>query len=178
MNERITTQDIYDTEHVHAQDGIAQADVHNHDGAAHRHAHAHVEEAYTQEQTNNKEKHCSVRTGDKLSQAHAHTHDGMAHGHVHTHDGEDHAHFHPNAKAVSNRLARAIGHLESVKRMVDRGEDCAQVLIQLAAVRSAINNAGKVLLADHINHCMVDAVENRDYEMIAELNEAIQKFIK
>lgn len=90
----------------------------------------------------------------------------------------DHTHNHPNAKAVSNRLARAIGHLESVKRMVDDGEDCAQILIQLAAVRSAINNTGKVLLSDHINHCIVEAVEHKDYEKLEELNEAIQKFVK
>ncbi|MCC8081309.1 MAG: metal-sensing transcriptional repressor [Lachnospiraceae bacterium] len=100
---------------------------------------------------------------------------------AHTHDDPNagtHTHNHPNARAVSNRLARAIGHLESVKRMVDEGEDCAQILIQLAAVRSAINNAGKVLLSDHINHCIVEAVENKDYEKIEELNEAIQKFVK
>ncbi len=89
-----------------------------------------------------------------------------------------HDHNHPHAKAVSNRLARAIGHLEAVKGMVDRGEDCTQILIQIAAVRSAINNAGKALLEDHINHCMVDAVENKDYDKIAELNDTIQKFIK
>jgi len=101
-------------------------------------------------------------------------------GHPHTHESSRHSHEHnhPNAKAVSNRLARAIGHLESVKGMVDRGEDCTQILIQLAAVRSAINNAGKVILEDHINHCMVDAVENKDFEKIAELNDAIQKFVK
>ncbi len=108
-----------------------------------------------------------------------HNHKEAPEGHVHTHTHEhEHEHNHPNAKAVSNRLARAIGHLESVKRMVDNGEDCAEVLIQLAAVRSAINNAGKVLLADHINHCMVEAVENNDFKKIEELNEAIQKFVK
>jgi len=97
------------------------------------------------------------------------------HGEVHSHE---HKHQHPNAKAVSNRLARAIGHLEAVKRMVDNGEDCSQVLIQLAAVKSAINNAGKVILIDHINHCIVDAVEEGDFQKIEELNEAIKKFIK
>lgn len=91
---------------------------------------------------------------------------------------EKQEHHHPNAKAVSNRLAKAIGHLESVKRMVDRGEDCAQVLIQLAAVRSAINNAGKVLLEDHISHCIVEAVEDGDFSKIDDLNEAIRKFVK
>lgn len=89
-----------------------------------------------------------------------------------------HEHQHPNSKAVSNRLAKAIGHLEAVKRMVDNGEDCSQILIQLAAVKSAINNAGKVLLIDHINHCIVDAVQENDLKKIDELNEAIRKFIK
>lgn len=93
--------------------------------------------------------------------------------HAHTH-----AHMHPNAKAVSNRLAKAVGHLEKVKRMVDNGEDCSQVLIQLAAVKSAINNAGKVILIDHINHCIVDAVQENDFKKIEELSEAIQQFVK
>lgn len=88
-----------------------------------------------------------------------------------------HAHNHPNSKEVSNRLARAIGHLEKVKQMVDDGEDCSQILIQLAAVKSAINNAGKVLLTDHIDHCIVDAVEEGDMSKIEELNEAIRKFV-
>ncbi|MDO5291570.1 MAG: metal-sensing transcriptional repressor [bacterium] len=107
---------------------------------------------------------------------HVHTHMDE-HGKLHTHT-HSHGHNHPNAKAVSNRLARAIGHLEVVKRMVDDGEDCAEVLIQLAAVRSAINNAGKVLLMDHINHCIVEAVQEGDQAKIDELNEAIRKFIK
>ena len=89
-----------------------------------------------------------------------------------------HEHQHPNAKEVSNRLAKAIGHLEKVKRMVDNGEDCSQVLIQLAAVKSAINNAGKVILVDHINHCIVDAVQENDFNKIDELSEAIRQFVK
>lgn len=105
-------------------------------------------------------------------QKHEHHHE-KEHSHEHHHD-----HVHPNAKAVSNRLAKAIGHLEAVKNMVDRGEDCSQVLIQLAAVRSAINNAGKVILMDHLNHCIVDAVEDGDMEKIKEFSEAIQRFVK
>ncbi len=62
--------------------------------------------------------------------------------------------------------------------MVDDGEDCTQVLIQLVAVRSALTNAGKVILKDHIDHCIVDAVENNDLDKIAELNEAISQFVK
>lgn len=62
--------------------------------------------------------------------------------------------------------------------MVDREEDCAEILIQLAAVRSAINNAGKVILMDHLKHCIVEAVEDDDLDKIKEFGDAIQKFIK
>ena len=67
---------------------------------------------------------------------------------------------------------------ESVKKMVEDGRDCSEVLIQLSAVRSAINNIGKVILEDHIQHCIVDAVELGDQEAIANLCQAIDKFVK
>lgn len=89
-----------------------------------------------------------------------------------------HNHSHENTKAVINRLSRAIGHLESVKRMVEEGRDCSEVLIQVSAVKSSINNIGKIILQDHIQHCIVDAVETGDEKVIKDLNSAIDKFIK
>ena len=89
-----------------------------------------------------------------------------------------HGHVHESQKAVVNRLARAIGHLEKVKRMVEAGADCADVLVQLAAVRSAIDNTGKVILQDHMRHCMVDAVAAGDQEAIEDLCKAIDKYMK
>ncbi len=62
--------------------------------------------------------------------------------------------------------------------MVESGDDCSDVLIQLAAVKSAINNTGKVILKDHMEHCIVHALEDGNIEMIEELNNAIDKFIK
>lgn len=93
-------------------------------------------------------------------------------------DEHKHGHYHQNTKAVLNRLSRIIGHLESVKKMVESGRDCSEVLIQLSAVKSAINNTGKVILKDHMEHCIVHAIEEGDNRMIEELNEAIDKFIK
>ncbi|MBP3305979.1 MAG: metal-sensing transcriptional repressor [Oscillospiraceae bacterium] len=101
------------------------------------------------------------------------------HAYMHAHGIEhSHAHVHENQKAVINRLARAIGHLEKVKRMVEEGQDCSEVLVQLAAVRSAIDNTGKVILQDHMRHCMVDAVNAGDTEAIEDLCEAVNKFMK
>ena len=95
------------------------------------------------------------------------------------HSGDHHHHHeHTQTKSVLNRLSRAVGHLESVKKMVESGRDCTEVLIQLSAVKSAINNVGKIILQDHIEHCIVDAVENNDEKALAELRKAIDRFMK
>lgn len=90
----------------------------------------------------------------------------------------NHNHDHTHTREVVNRLARAIGHLQKVKQMVEDGEDCSQVLVQLAAVKSALNSTGKVILKDHLEHCIVHAVEDGDMEMLAELSDAIDRFVK
>lgn len=87
-------------------------------------------------------------------------------------------HHHTETKQILNRISRAVGHLESVKRMVEEGRDCSDVLIQLAAVRSAINGVGKLLLSDHMEHCVVEAIENSDREALKRLNKAIDQFLK
>ena len=105
--------------------------------------------------------------------------DGVVHSHTHGPEAEHgHGHTHTQTKAVINRLSRAIGHLESVKRMVENGRDCTEVLIQLAAVRSALNSTGRTILKDHMQHCIVDAIENNDQATIDELNRAIDQFMK
>lgn len=107
---------------------------------------------------------------NKPSYDHAYCH---AHNLPHSHD-----HVHENQKAVLNRLARAIGHLEKVRRMVEEGQDCSQVLIQLAAVRAALEGTGRVILQDHLRHCIVDAVAAGDQEAIDDLCRAIDQYMK
>lgn len=141
----------YEHEYEHADD---HAHVHE---LAHEHGHEH-EDAH--------------KYADELAHEHKHEHEPEhAHNHAHTHT-------HENTKAVINRLSKAVGHLESVKRMVEDGRDCSEVLIQLAAVQAALNNTGKIILKDHINHCIVDAVRDGDTEELEELNKAIDRFMK
>lgn len=117
---------------------------------------------------------CEEIHQEELSMDHDEMHRrGVPHDHDH-----GHVHSHEHTRAVVNRLARAIGHLERVKAMVEEGRDCSEVLIQLAAVRSALNNTGKVILKDHLEHCIVDAVANQDRTAIDELNRAIEQFVK
>lgn len=118
-----------------------------------------------------------------MSETHTHIlEDGTIIEHTHSdhlHDeNHGHHHHHENTKAVINRMNRAIGHMESIKTMIENDRDCAEVLIQIAAVRSAINNIGKIILEDHINHCIIDALETGDQKALDDLNEAINKFIK
>lgn len=87
-------------------------------------------------------------------------------------------HMHENTAAVLNRLSRAIGHLESVRNMVEDGKNCSDVLIQLAAVKAAINNTGKIILKDHLNHCIVEAVKTGDQKALDDLSNAIDQFMK
>ena len=104
---------------------------------------------------------------------------GHDHGHVHEHDHDHpHTHTHQNTKQVLNRLSRITGHLNAVKTMVESGRDCSEVLIQLAAVQSALNGVCQVILEDHIDHCIVDAVKTGDMEAIEELNKAIRTLIR
>ena len=113
---------------------------------------------------------------------HVHAHEAEpehahSHAHTHSHEGEHiHHHDHTQTKTVVNRLSRAIGHLESVKRMVEDGRDCTEVLVQLAAVRSALNSTAKVILKDHLEHCL-DDVSAGDSDQLTALNEAIDKFM-
>ena len=89
-----------------------------------------------------------------------------------------HTHTHTQTKAVLNRMARLIGHLESTKKMIEDGRDCSEVLIQLSAVDAAIKAVGRIILKDHIEHCIVDAVKDGDDRAIVELNKAIDQFLK
>ena len=93
------------------------------------------------------------------------------HHHHHTHDSA-------HTKKILNRFSRAIGHMEHVKKMVENGADCSEVLIQLAAVKSAVNNIGRELLKEHVSHCIVDAAEHGDEQAIDMLNAALDQFMK
>ena len=62
--------------------------------------------------------------------------------------------------------------------MIEDGRDCSEVLIQLSAVDAAIKAVGRIILKDHIAHCIVEAIKDGDEQSIVELNKAIDQFIK
>ena len=122
-------------------------------------------------------------------------HDEHMHDHTHPHSHEEideldlameqeHMHHHhlshhhspEEKKRQLNRLSRVIGHLQHVKRMIEEDRDCADVLMQLSASRSALTGLGKEIINEHITHCITHAVQDGDMEAIEEFQKAIEKF--
>lgn len=84
---------------------------------------------------------------------------------------------HPNKKAVLARLAKIAGHAKSIHKMYEDERECTEILNQIAAVKSALNSVGKVILKDHLNHCIIDAARNNDEEALEALNKSIDKLL-
>lgn len=84
---------------------------------------------------------------------------------------------HEHTKAVLNRMSRAIGHMNAVKKMIEDGRDCSDVLIQLSAIKAEISNVSKVILKDHLDHCIAEAIRNSDDKAIDKMKGAIDKLI-
>jgi DNA-binding FrmR family transcriptional regulator len=91
----------------------------------------------------------------------------------------EHKHVHKQTKAVVNRLSRVEGHVRSIKKMVEEGRDCADVLVQLSAVRSAIDKVGRVVLEDHLESCLFHVgVVPEDNEIWASIKESLDLYLR
>ncbi len=77
---------------------------------------------------------------------------------------------------LHRRLAKIMGQIKAIDRMIDEDVPCEDVLSQISAAKSALNKAGQVVLEGHINHCIKDAVEEGDMEKIKSFTKAIERF--
>ena len=86
---------------------------------------------------------------------------------------------HQHTKRIAHQLARTAGHVSSIKRMVEDGRPCTDVLIQLAAVRAAIDRASRLVLEDHIESCVRNAGDDAlAGEQWDQLKKALDTFIR
>lgn len=74
------------------------------------------------------------------------------------------------------RLAKAMGHLNAVHKMVDEKKYCIDVLHQLKAVQAALDKTAEEILKQHLESCVVEAVRNQDERRVIE--ELVQVFRK
>lgn len=78
---------------------------------------------------------------------------------------------HNSHEDVSNRLKRANGHLKSIINMIEEERACSEIAQQLHAVEKAISVAKKLLIHDHIDHCLDNAVKDGSLSSEEVLNE-------
>jgi CsoR family transcriptional regulator, copper-sensing transcriptional repressor len=110
-----------------------------------------------------------------------HSHD-LAHSHDHA-DPEaeaEHPHVHSeeSLRRIANRLSRIEGHIRGIKRMVQESEPCPDVLVQLAAVRGAIDRVSRIILDEHLTECVARAAKEGNIETeIEALKTALDRFL-
>jgi CsoR family transcriptional regulator, copper-sensing transcriptional repressor len=97
-----------------------------------------------------------------------------------TQDHHSHSHFHSeeSLRKIINRLSRIEGHIRGIKTMVTESRPCPEVLVQIAAVRGALDRVARVILDEHLSECVARAAQEGNIESeIEELKEALDRFL-
>lgn len=91
--------------------------------------------------------------------------------HHHVHDPE-------SLQRILNRFARIEGHIRGIKTMIQDSRPCPDVLVQIAAVRGALNRVSRIILDEHLSECITRAAEEGNIETeIGELKAALDRFL-
>ena len=85
---------------------------------------------------------------------------------------------HQNTDKVIKRLSRIEGHVKGIKKMVLDQKPCDQILIQVAAVRSALNEVSKIVLDDHMDACILIDVQQGKTDSFDRLREALNQYMR
>ncbi len=94
-----------------------------------------------------------------------------SHSHPHSHSAE-------SRRKLINRLSRIEGHVRGVKTMINEDRACPEVLIQLAAIRGAIDRVSRAVLDDHLSECLTRAAQDGSIEAeVEELKQALDRFL-
>ncbi len=97
--------------------------------------------------------------------------------HYHGHD-HPHTHSEESQRKVVNRLSRIEGHIRGVKTMVQSDRSCTDVLVQIAAVRGALDRVARIILDEHLTQCIARAAKEGNIESeIEELKAALDRFL-
>lgn len=86
--------------------------------------------------------------------------------------------MHKNRKDIITRLAKIEGHVRGIKNMAEQDKSCEDLLLQVSAIKAAMDKVGKLILKDHLDGCLVEVVDEGGPEAIEKLKEAINQFVK
>ena len=78
-------------------------------------------------------------------------------------------------KQLDNRLNRIVGQLNGIRRMLDENRYCGDVLTQIAAVESALQSVGYIILKEHMETCVAEGVRAGDDKILSEAFELMRK---
>lgn len=100
------------------------------------------------------------------------------HNHDSHHSHHSHIHSEESQRKIINRLSRIEGHVRGIKTMINEGRDCPEVLIQIAAIRGALDRVARLILDEHLSECITRAAQegNIDTEIEA-LKSALDRFL-
>lgn len=94
------------------------------------------------------------------------------------HHHHPHVHSEESLKRLINRLSRIEGHIRGIKTMVQENSPCPDVLLQIAAVRGALDQVARLILDEHLSECIVRAAERGEIESeIQHLKAALDRFL-
>ncbi|TBR61264.1 hypothetical protein B4U84_10740 [Westiellopsis prolifica IICB1] len=98
-----------------------------------------------------------------------HNHEQSPHPHVHTQE---------SLRRLVNRLSRIEGHVRGIKTMVQQNSPCPDVLLQIAAVRGALDRVARIVLDEHLTECIARAAEEGNIDVeIEQLKAALDRFL-
>jgi DNA-binding FrmR family transcriptional regulator len=82
-------------------------------------------------------------------------------------------------RQIQDRLSRIEGQVRGLRKMVDEDRYCIDVLTQVNAVKAALDGVALLLLRDHTEHCVVDAIKSGTGEQkVRELSEAVERMVR
>ena len=111
-----------------------------------------------------------------LTQDLNHNHTDHEHGEILS--GHNHVHDEESLRRIINRLSRIEGHIRGIKTMVQESRPCPDVLIQIAAVRGALDRVARIILDEHLTECIGRAAQQGNIEVeIEELKAALDRFL-
>ncbi len=99
---------------------------------------------------------------------------------IHSHGEAVHPHIHSeeSLRRVVNRLSRIEGHIRGIKTMLQESRPCPDVLVQIAAVRGALDRVARIVLDEHLTECIARAAQEGNIEAeIEELKAALDRFL-
>jgi len=98
--------------------------------------------------------------------------------HQHSDPHHPHVHSEESLRRVINRLSRIEGHIRGIKTMIQESRACPDVLVQIAAVRGALDRVARMVLDEHLTECIARAAHDGNIDSeIEELKAALDRFL-